>query len=62
MKLHFRDQTFSFELLRTASYAPEGGAEIGECLATAARITEGHFESWHVEWTRTARRLEALAA
>lgn len=61
MKLHFQDQTFSFQLLRAASYAPFGGAEIGECLATAARIREGDFESWHVEWRRTAERVEALA-
>lgn len=53
--------TVSFALLRAASYAPFGGAEIGECLATAARIREGDFESWHVEWRRTAERVEALA-
>lgn len=40
MKLHFRDPTFSFELLRAASY---GGSEIGEVLATANRIREGDF-------------------
>lgn len=62
MKLHFKDQTFSFELLRATSYAPYGGAEIGECLATAARIREGDFESWHVEWRRTAERVNAVAA
>ncbi len=56
MKIHFNDQTFSFELLRAVSYAPYGGAEIGECLATAARIRAGDFESWHVEsnYYRTA--------
>ncbi len=61
MRLVFKDPTFSFELLRTLSYAPYGGADIGECLMTASRIQEGDFESWHQEWTRTARRVHAWA-
>jgi dipeptidyl aminopeptidase/acylaminoacyl peptidase len=61
MKLHFSDQTFSFELLRTASYAIYGGAEIGEVLATAREILEGDFASWHAAWARTADRVDALA-
>jgi pimeloyl-ACP methyl ester carboxylesterase len=67
MKLVFADQTFSFELLRAVGYAPYGGADIGECVATARRIRERDFESWHAEWRKTADRLrgtaeEALAA
>ncbi len=50
MKLHFTDQTFSFGLLRTASYGLYGGSEIGEVLATAKQIREGDFESWHMAW------------
>ena len=61
MKLHFMDQTFSFELLRAASYGLFGGSEIGEVLATANQIREGDFESWHVAWQRTAARVEAVA-
>ncbi len=61
MRLIFQDQTFSFELLRTLSYAPYGGADIGECLSTAYRIKEGDFESWYTEWYRTAERIHALA-
>ena len=56
MKLFFKDQAFSFELLRAASYAGYQGAEIGECLATAAKIEEGNFESWFQEWKKTADR------
>ncbi|WP_411281914.1 hypothetical protein [Gemmatimonas sp.] len=52
MKLLFVDQTFSFELLRTASYGLYGGSELGEMLAMAKRIREGDFESWHAEWQR----------
>ncbi len=62
MKLHFTDRTFSFELLRTASYGSYGGSEIGEVLATAGQIREGNFESWFVAWQSTAARVEVLAA
>ena len=61
MKLHFRDQTFSFQLLRMASHGTYGGSQIGEVLATANRIHEGDFESWHREWSRAAERIEAIA-
>ena len=61
MHLVFEDQTFSFELLRTIGYAPYGGADIGECLATASHIREGDFESWYEEWCKRARRVHALA-
>src|SRR2546421_12136587 len=61
MKLIFRDQTFSFELLRAIGYTVYDGADIGECLATAARIKEGDFESWHTEGSRTARGGQKLA-
>ena len=61
MHLVFEDQTFSFELIRTIGYAPYGGADIGECLVTASRIRQGDFESWHEQWSKTARRVHALA-
>ena len=62
MKLCFSDQTFSFELLRAASYGLYGGSEIGEVLATANQIREGDFESWYIAWQRTSARVEALGA
>jgi len=62
MRLIFNDQTFSFELLRTLSYSPYGGADIGECLSTAYRIEEGNFDSWYAEWRKTAERMHRLAA
>jgi alpha-beta hydrolase superfamily lysophospholipase len=61
MHLVFEDQTFSFELLRTISYAPYSGADIGECLSAASHIREGDFESWYEHWSKTARRVHALA-
>jgi len=60
MKFYFKDQAFSFELLRAASYAGYQGAEIGECLATAANIKEGDFNSWFNEWEKTAKRVEEI--
>ncbi len=44
------------ELLRCISCQSEGGAEVGECLATATRIAEGDFDSWVTAWTHTADR------
>ncbi len=50
----FTDPEFAFELQRTLGATYAGEADIGECLATASRITEGDFESWYSEWNRTA--------
>ena len=61
MHLVFEDRTFSFELLRTLSYAPYGGADIGECLTTAHRIKPRDFDSWCAEWSKTACRVHGLA-
>ncbi len=65
--LVFADPEFAFELRRTLGAAYSGEADIGECLATASRITEGDFESWYAEWNRTADNFrtagdESLAA
>jgi hypothetical protein len=35
------------QLLRTVGTAPYGGADVGECLATAARIDGTNLTSWH---------------
>lgn len=61
MKLVFQDSTFSLQLLRTIGETYYKGADIGECLSTAYRITEGDFESWHREWLKTAQRVNKYA-
>ena len=61
MKLIFRDQIFSFEMLRTMGHTAYGGADIGVCLATAYRIKDGDAESWYAEWCKTADRVRAIA-
>ena len=61
MKIIFDDPTFSFEMLRTLSYAVEKGADIGECLKTGYRIKEGDEESWYREWLKIAEFTEKIA-
>jgi pimeloyl-ACP methyl ester carboxylesterase len=61
VKLHFGSEIFDYQLLRATAYTTYGGAEIGECLVTAERITDGDTESWHEEWLATAERVERTA-
>lgn len=44
-------------LLRTLGATSSGGADIGECLPTTARVRGVDLDSWHDEWTRTAKRV-----
>ena len=60
-ELIFKSHQYSFQCLRTMGYASTGGADIGECLTTAYRITEGDNESWYTEWLHTSKRLEKTA-
>jgi pimeloyl-ACP methyl ester carboxylesterase len=61
LKIVFNDATFSLQLLRILGQTYYKGADIGECLSTAYRIREGDFESWHIEWLRTAKRIHKYA-
>jgi alpha-beta hydrolase superfamily lysophospholipase len=56
------DPQFWFETLRVFGHAGYGGADFGEVLATADRITAGDYEGWHDAWLATADRLAAEAA
>lgn len=55
------DESFSFETLRAVGYAAYGGADIGEVITTAQRITPGDWESWYREWRALADRIAAIA-
>jgi len=55
------DESFSFETLRAVGYTAYGGADIGEVLATAKRITPGDPESWYREWRALADRIAGIA-
>jgi pimeloyl-ACP methyl ester carboxylesterase len=62
MRFMFKDdESFSFETLRAVGYTAYGGADIGEVMATAARITSGDWESWHQEWKALADRIAGIA-
>jgi pimeloyl-ACP methyl ester carboxylesterase len=52
---------FEAQLLRAIGYAPYGGADAGECLAAAGRISGADLDSWHDAWVSTAERLFAQA-
>lgn len=54
MDLIFKDTQYSFQTLRAIAATAGGAADIGECLKTAYRITEGDDESWYREWRATA--------
>lgn len=55
------DESFSFETLRAVGYAVYGGADIGEVITAAQRITPGDLESWYQEWRALADRVAATA-
>src|SRR4029077_15389739 len=46
MKIQFDDPLFEAWTQRPMLNIPEGGAEIGEIKATAARIPEGDRDAW----------------
>ncbi|MFI1915342.1 dipeptidyl aminopeptidase [Nocardia sp. NPDC020380] len=56
------DAQFWFETLRLFGHASYGGADFGEVLSTASRITAGDYDGWHDAWLATAERVAAEAA
>lgn len=56
-----KDELFQAQLLRAVGYAPYGGADIAECLATADRITRVDGSLWHEQWRALADRTRAAA-
>ncbi len=59
--LFLKDELLDAQLLRTVGTAPYGGADVGECLATAARVDGTSVTSWYDEWRTTAERVRSLA-
>jgi hypothetical protein len=57
----FKEEDFEFlmELALGATY--HRGADIAECLSTAARIKDGDAESWYAEWKATGDRIAHTA-
>lgn len=60
-KLYFQSAAFDGQLKRAVAATYYQGADIGECLATAARIEEDNFDSWFNEWFATGKRVEQIA-
>jgi pimeloyl-ACP methyl ester carboxylesterase len=52
--LLLKDELLDAQLLRAVGTAGYGGADLGECLATARRIDEQDLDSWYSEWSATA--------
>ncbi|WP_063773424.1 alpha/beta fold hydrolase [Streptomyces rubellomurinus] len=60
MRFLYEDESFSFEALRAAGFANDGGADLGEVLSTLRDVGEGDEEAWLREWKRTAQRVHAI--
>ena len=61
-QLLFPDDTqFWYETLRALGHTAYGGADFGEVVTTAARISAGLYDSWYEQWAATAERVEAEA-
>jgi pimeloyl-ACP methyl ester carboxylesterase len=56
--IHFKDDLYDAQLLRALAAVYYGGADVGDCMATARRIRELDADSWFSEWWRTAERCE----
>ena len=61
MGLFFADPLFERFAFRALSHAPYGGADFGECFATASQITPGDGDSWFRAWSATADRVCEIA-
>ena len=55
------DLQFWYETLRWLGLSAYGGADFGEVVTTAARITANDYDSWYEQWAATAQRVEAEA-
>jgi hypothetical protein len=60
MSILFQDDQFDFQVLRLLGETAYCAADIGEIISTSKRITEGDYDSWCNEWTKTAERLHSI--
>ena len=61
MKLYFDDDSLDGQLQRSVGKSDSGMANVGECLAIAARIVAGDRESWYRAWSAFASQLTERA-
>ncbi len=60
MPAFFNDAEFDGQFLRTLGKTCYGMADLGECFATAARITPGDYDGWQAAWWATAGRVRGI--
>lgn len=61
MKILLDDKEMDAQLGRTLIAVSAEAADLGEVMATAARVTNGDYDSWFTEWSATAEVAQALA-
>jgi len=61
MRLHYQDELFDAQLIRTLSHCCYGGADLFECLQTARNIPDRNVARWFTAWMELAERLRADA-
>lgn len=59
-KVGAKDELLGAQTLRAMGTAPYGGADIGECLTTLARVRGVDLTSWYDAWNQTATRVVRL--
>jgi pimeloyl-ACP methyl ester carboxylesterase len=57
VKITFNTPMFEEWADRALAHAVYGGADFGECMTTACRISEGDFDGWYRECNETADRV-----
>lgn len=61
MAMITKDDLFDAQLLRAASYAAYGAADLGECLAIGKRIDKVDGGLWFDEWNKAAQAIRSAA-
>jgi len=57
----FADDDFEFQFLITLGQTYERAADVGECFAAAAEITDGDYDSWFDTFSELAERIRGEA-
>ena len=61
MGTFFKDDDFEFMMLMALGATYYKGADVGECLSTAASIEDSDYEGWYRAWRATADRVRGFA-
>lgn len=56
-----KDELLDAQLMRAMSYAPYGGADVGECFAIGERINKADLDLWFSAWNEAAQKIRAAA-